>query len=143
VSDTQDSGGTVEVGAAEWMAPGRRTVDGYLLVMRGARKRESKSLLGMILESALEADGHQFPRYPDCHAVWFGYDPDGPPRNRHRRPFLRYKATRPIDGLSAEHNGHRVRLTASIGKPWVNGVGAYITRATGHCLECSQSGRPQ
>ena len=78
------------------------------------------------------------PRYSDCHAVWFGFDPDGPPNNNLIRPFLRYKACRPIDGLRLECDRHRVELTCTIMKDgvWSNGMGAHITRASGRCLEC-------
>ena len=71
--------------------------------------------------------------------IWFGKDDTKPPGQQHMRPFLRYKACRPIDGLSRTHQGHRVRLTCTIAKGanWKNGLGAYITKASGECLDCA------
>lgn len=126
---------TATMTAAEWLAPGRKTVEGYLLALRGPRKRRG-TLMEEVLMDVLEERGANLPRYSDLHAVWFGFDPDGPPNNQHRRPFLRYKASRPIPGLNNECSHHRVELTCTVGESWSNGLGAYITRAEGRCLEC-------
>lgn len=130
--------------AKDFLAPGRKTVVGYLLAMRGHRKKSYGNSLGGLLAELIadkaEEAGRVLPRWPDMHSVWFGYGADGPERNRHQGPFLRYKRSRPIDGLRTECRGHRVELTCTIGKDaaWSNGLGAYITRAHGRCLECDE-----
>lgn len=122
--------------AEEWLAPGRKTVEGYLHVTRGPRKKRYESILDEVIADAVEAAGITIPRWPDLHAVWFGFDPDGVPGHQMVRPFLRYKASRPIDGLRSECNRHRVRLICTVREPWSNGLGAYVVRAVGECLEC-------
>src|SRR5262245_55613332 len=136
-----------EITAEEFAAPGRKTVVGYLHVLRGHFKKQyGNSLGGLIadnLRHRLEAEGgpmrhgsKEFARWPDTHAVWFGIDPEKPEGRRMQKPFLRYKASRPIDGLSSECNGHRVELICTVTEAWTNGLGAYIVRAEGRCLDC-------
>lgn len=137
--------------AEQFCAPGRKTVVGYLFVMRGSFKRNyGNSLSGLIadnLRHRLEANGvpikpgsKEFARWPDTHSVFFGKDDEKEPGKQLVTPLLRYKRSRPIDGLRSECNGHRVELTCTIGKDaaWKNGLGAYITRAQGRCLECEE-----
>lgn len=132
----------VAITPQEWLSPGRKAVVGYLLSMRGHRKKSyGNSLGGLIAEliaDKAEDAGRVLPRWPDMHSVWFGKDNEAEPGHQMARPFLRYKRSRPIDGLRSECSGHRVELTCTIGKDaaWSNGLGAYITRATGKCLEC-------
>ncbi len=135
--------------AEQFCAPGHKTVIGYLLVLRGGFKRDyGNSLSGLIadnLRHRLETDGvpikpgsKEFARWPDTHSVFFGKDESKEPGKQLDTPLLRYRTSRPIDGLRSECNYHRVELTCTIGKDaaWKNGLGAYITRATGKCLEC-------
>lgn len=117
---------------ADWLVPGRKVVEGYLGVIRGPYKKDY-GLLGAFVAGAIEETyPGSVPRYPDVHYVTFT-DPkvevDG------RGPQLRYKAHRPIDGLDRECAGHRVRLTCTVTKPWHNGLGAYVVRARGTCIE--------
>lgn len=131
---------TQQLSVEEWMAPGRKTIEGYLHVSRGPIKRRLGLLDGFIVQVLEEHAGKELlPRYADLHAVWYGFDPTKDRGYQMVRPFLRYKAPRPIDGLSREHHGHRVRLTCTIGSGanWKNGLGAYITRASGECLTCA------
>lgn len=120
---------------SDFLTPGRKTLVGYLMVRRGPRKRDYGlfgSLVVDILEDTYgETVNGKVPRYQDTHSVWCGRDDQGM-----RRPFVRYKASRPINGLSREHHNHRVEVTCTVGEPWKNGVGAYITRAEGRCLDC-------
>lgn len=127
---------TIATTAAEWVTPGRKTVEGYLLVVRGGRKRRYYDVLAEFIADQIEATGRELPRWPDCHAVWFGRDETKEPGRQLVKPFLRYKASRPIDGLRRECSGHRVRLACTVTKGWDNGLGAYIVRASGTCLEC-------
>lgn len=127
----------------EWLAPGRKVIEGYLLVVRGPRKRDYGLFGNLVADAIEETKPGSVPRYQDTHGVWFGYDPEGPERNRHREPFVRYKAFRPIDGLRRECNHHRVRLTCTITKQWSNGLGAYIVRAKGECLTCDEEAKAE
>lgn len=123
-----------------FLAPGRRTVQGYLLVLRGHRKGRLGLLDHVIADAAEEALGREVvPRYPDCHAVWFGYNPAGEQGHRYEEPFLRYRSSRPIEGLERECNGHRVELTCTVGKAYANGFAAPITRAEGRCIDPTHS----
>lgn len=123
--------------AEEWVAPGRKTVQGYLVATRGPLKRDY-GLFGNLVAGALEQDGKvRLPRYQDLHSVWFDWDPEGKPNYQAIGPFLRYKATRPIPGLATECRGHRVEVTCTVGARTSNRLAAYITRAEGRCLTCA------
>lgn len=123
----------------EWLTPGRKTITGYLVAVRGPRKRDY-GLLGNLLVEELEQAGQAvIPRYRDLHAVWFGWDPTARPRHEAQGPLLRYRRTQPIPGLRTECYGHRVEVTCTIGEPFSNGLGAYITRADGRCLTCAEA----
>jgi hypothetical protein len=123
----------------EWFIPGRKTVEGYLHVVKGPMKRDY-GLFGTFVAYAIEADHPgAVPRYPDSHGVWFDKDETKEPGHQFVWPMLKYKAGRPIQGLRSECSGHRVRLTCTVTKPWHNNLGAYIVRATGECLECDVS----
>lgn len=122
----------------EVLSKGRHVIDGRLNVVREPIKKRYGGLLAEYLASALETPDRQRPRYPDLHAVWTGIDLTKPAGHQLQSPFYRYKAPRPIDGLSSICNGHRVRLTCTVGEAWGNGLGAYITRAHGECLEVEE-----
>lgn len=98
---------------------GRQVVEGRLEVIRGTLKR-----------------GVNLPRritdfYPDHHCIWLGdAEPPRPPW-----PLLKYRGVRTIEGLTRACHGHRVRVTCTVGAMWRNGLGAYIIRAQGECLE--------
>lgn len=125
---------------AAFLTPGRRTVCGYLLVVRGPRKRDY-GLFGNLVADAAEQSGATLPRYQDCHAVWYGRDATKPPGHQMIAPLLRYRQSRPIPGLDRACSGHRVEVTCTVGEPWSNGYGAPITRASGRCLDCQEARR--
>lgn len=126
--------------AVDWLVPGRKTVEGWLLVVRGSLKRSHRRGLfeELVMLRIEETRPGTFPRHPDLYAVWFGKDEAKEPNHQYEWPILRYRRPRPIDGLRAECSGHKVRLTCTVGKPYQNGLGAPITRAVGECLECSE-----
>lgn len=138
VANDKSSGPDIleQLPADEWMAPGRKTIQGYLVASRGGFKKNYGLLGDLIAASIDEAKPGVIPRRPDLHAVWWGWNPEKPPHHQAVRPLLRYKSVRPIPGLRTECYGHRVELTCTITERLSNGMGAWITKAEGRCLDC-------
>lgn len=130
---------TMQMTAEEWVVPGRKTVEGYLLASRGMYRR-NYGLLGNVIADAIESDKPgSVPRWPDLHSVMFDLDPTKEKGYQGMTPFLQYKRHQPIDGLRTECDHHRVRVSCTVTTPWNNGRGAYIVRAKGECLTCGEA----
>lgn len=86
--------GVSMITADKWLSPGRKTIEGYLHVVRGPLKKDY-GLFGNYLAGLLEERGEELPRYQDLHAVWFALNPEPTRGHELSRPFLRYKRERP------------------------------------------------